>query len=418
MTSGFPIQNMTTEPHSAIVLGTAVEDTARSVPRFYLVLGVPTDATQEVIDDTTKTLLDSIPVADVARRRDIEAAYSVLSDPLKRIIYDKMDERGLAYLEHRWALDAMDRIGLHATLLVAAVLGFISAVATLSQSVTIALKIDNKIDWGWAAVLFPTWIFLIDLWIMCAAYMLLKPKRRPKEAATLCDDTAAVEKMTSWRPFLPCAVAALIGSTITGASLGYVLDRQTSTIIPTAVFACVTEVMVAVALLPVVLVSRIHAQNEFFGLRVHPWTITALAVRRSIFLGYRFVLWILLGVKIASGTDRLPWHVVVLPIDVECIAAVVAAVLYAIVEVKNKKVTLSQNITNVFMFCIAMALILTATNLTAWKATDPEGAPPLMVCFSPLFILFGTLVLAAGMGIYWAATLTVSRPAFEIATGS
>jgi len=136
--------------------------------RHYEALGIDPSASPEDIKKAYRRLaLQHHPDkgGSPEQFKEISTAYTILSDPKKREIYDKYGEEGLSILESGWFGEEGNEIlpflmNPHFIgLVVLAMLLLLSVVVLVP--VFLVVQIDNAVSWNWGAVFIPIWILLV-----------------------------------------------------------------------------------------------------------------------------------------------------------------------------------------------------------------------------------------------------------------
>jgi len=148
--------------------------------RQYEALGLELGATPEDIKKAYRRLaLQHHPDkgGSPERFKEISTAYSILSDPRKREIYDKYGEEGLSILEGGWFGEDGNEIlpfimNPHFIgLVVVALLALVSVVVLVP--VFLVIRTDRAVVWSWGVVFIPIWILLALLMIFSVGRIFL-----------------------------------------------------------------------------------------------------------------------------------------------------------------------------------------------------------------------------------------------------
>ncbi|KAF9944735.1 hypothetical protein BGZ70_004392, partial [Mortierella alpina] len=200
----------------------------RNTTRLYEVLSVSKTATQAEIKRAYRQF------------QEIAEAYEVLSDPRKRRIYDNHGMSGVR-LEGSsvgsWLLFGTEQI-----------ICFLSTILSLIMAlgiyfvITLALRIDHKIDWNYAVVFIPVWIFdLLGYLGLVGELVLLSPFKDDEDPDAQEGTTGPFSmprKKTKMRRILDYAARLLIQVLQTAFYILVVLKANDPTLLPaTVVFA-------------------------------------------------------------------------------------------------------------------------------------------------------------------------------------
>ncbi|CUE70477.1 DNA-J chaperone, putative [Bodo saltans] len=137
--------------------------------RLYDVLEIQPTASPEDIKKAYRRLAmvyhpDKAGPEGAPKFREINAAYSTLSDPNLRAVYDKYGDRGVQYADTTFGETAMHFGGgggaIKTILTLTVLLAFIFASMLIIFFSFLAAKIDGRVDWTWPQVISP--LFVID----------------------------------------------------------------------------------------------------------------------------------------------------------------------------------------------------------------------------------------------------------------
>jgi hypothetical protein len=137
--------------------------------RLYDVLEIPPTASQEDIKKAYRRLAmvyhpDKAGPEGAPKFREINAAYSTLSDTNLRAVYDKYGDRGLQYADTAFGETAMHFGGgggaMKTILTLTVLLAFVFASMLIIFFSFLAAKIDGRVDWTWPQVISP--LFVLD----------------------------------------------------------------------------------------------------------------------------------------------------------------------------------------------------------------------------------------------------------------
>eukprot|EP00744_Colponema_vietnamica_P014062 GILI01019707.1.p1 GENE.GILI01019707.1~~GILI01019707.1.p1 ORF type:complete len:453 (+),score=98.31 GILI01019707.1:90-1448(+) len=149
---------------------------------FYVVLGVPTDASQATIKRAYHQMAliyhpDKAGPEGIETFKRVQAAYTVLGDPDKRRIYDRFGERGLD-------MPGVDQLAGLLGQQVSASLLFIILFLVYALLIIfcsfLCVRVQRKVDWNWTSVWIPLYILfgLIALLLVLSIPSVLLSKKK------------------------------------------------------------------------------------------------------------------------------------------------------------------------------------------------------------------------------------------------
>lgn len=131
---------------------------------LYTILGTTSSATPLEIkkayhQQALRYHPDKVGPQGTEKFTQIQAAYDVLSDPSKRAIYDKYGEQGLSRLGSAPDIAGLTQLAGTATATTAILATFALCLVTLLIFLSfLCVKIEEKVEWGWAIVFIPAYI--------------------------------------------------------------------------------------------------------------------------------------------------------------------------------------------------------------------------------------------------------------------
>lgn len=132
---------------------------------MYRVLGVPTNAPPEDIKKAYRTLAlryhpDKAGQEGAEKFKQVQAAYSVLSDPGKRQLYDKYGEQGLSQMDVPGMSEAALMVGMVNVIVFGLIMSLLTAILVIIFLSFLSVRVEDKVEWDWTSVWVP--LYIID----------------------------------------------------------------------------------------------------------------------------------------------------------------------------------------------------------------------------------------------------------------
>lgn len=169
---------------------TAPDPATQAKPALYVALELDENATPLEIkasyERLVKRLQENPTPTSEERQLILNQAYTILTDPQKREMYDKFGDKAWELLQHPYIDALFQRMDSHTMIKVGLVLLVVLSVLGFIQTIVFALRIDESVHWYWSWCLFPLWVYdalggLVMLYLLIQALKAWRTKRFEKE---------------------------------------------------------------------------------------------------------------------------------------------------------------------------------------------------------------------------------------------
>ena len=184
---------------------------------MYRVLGVPTSASADEVKRAYRALAlryhpDKAGPEGAEKFKQVQAAYSVLSDPGKRQLYDKYGEQGLSQMDVPGMSEAALMVGMINVIVFGLILSLLTAILVIIFLSFLSVRVEEKVEWEWTSVWVP--LYIIDAFAVIVTVLVFIIK-----VATFLSRASEDDIDRPRRTFVPEIAAA--GMFV--ASMGYIV---------------------------------------------------------------------------------------------------------------------------------------------------------------------------------------------------
>jgi len=351
---------------------------------LYEVLGVRRDADADTIRrayyrKAMYTHPDRAGSAATAQFQQVQKAYEVLSDPVKRRAYDMHGEDGLRMVEGD-TTPLMQSMGVKAVLSVTSFAAALTVACILAQLIVLAVQVDAEKEWRWVNVLAPTWVFDAATMVCLLTVVVITIRN-----ACVDDDFSRI----SFRHVLG-ALGIVLG-VASHVLIGVALETGAFGALVAVAPALLASLVLAVSVTPQVVDRRRQRDLMHINTGVEPSKcVVVWAIVTNVVGLYAFPATLLLiGLRVDGYFgDATHYFVCAAPYCIMAFFSSVMSWLMTGLLMQARQATMGQRICALIMELVRHAAIIVGCILVTIKLQTAGAEPDLLaVCFTPWFAL-------------------------------
>jgi hypothetical protein len=359
---------------------------------LYAVLGVRRDANADTIRrayyrKAMYTHPDRAGSDATGAFQQVQKAYEVLSDPVKRRAYDMHGDDGLRMLEGD-TTPLMQSMGIKAVLSFSSFGVAFAVCCVLAQLIVITVQVDAEKEWRWVNVLAPTWVFDAATVATLLAVVVITLRN-----ACVDEDFSRIQFKHA------LAAAGILLGVTSHVLIGVALETEAFGALIAVAPALLASLVLAVALTPESADRKRMKDMLHINTGVEPSAFVVVwAVITNVTSLFAFPIALLLaGLRVDGHMgDGVHYFIIAAPYCIIAFFSTVGQWLMTGLLMQANQATMGQRVCSLIMEILRHGTVIAGAVLVSIKLQTRGAEPDLLAfCFIPWF----ALLLYGGCGL-------------------